>query len=121
MNPVPEAVITRHKTLLTTIRDELGESGHEYDSFIEHMKGYVPRGLLSSKKTLLEKFEALGNKGHLKPGKYDVLKKICGDSGNQTLKELVEAAEKDIQSMQEGGMTFSSVFYIIRIQKLKSI
>lgn len=98
-----DPVLTRHKLLLTTISDNLGNTGPEYDSFIEHMKGYVPRGILASKKTLLDKFDALAIKGHLKPGKYDVLKKICEGSGNHDIKELVEAAEVDIKTLQHGN------------------
>ncbi|XP_053404642.1 caspase-3-like [Mercenaria mercenaria] len=98
-----DPVTTRHKLLLTTISDELGSQGDEYDSFVEHFKGYVPRGLLQSKKTLLAKFDALASKGHLGPGKYDVLKKICENSGNIDILELVQKAEADINEILNTG------------------
>ncbi|XP_045184555.2 caspase-3-like isoform X2 [Mercenaria mercenaria] len=103
-----DPVTKRHKLLLTTISDELGSQGEEYDSFVEHFKGYVPRSLLQSKKTLLAKFDALASKEHLKPGKYDVLKKICEDSGNIDIKMLVEKAETDINELLNTGTERSS-------------
>ncbi|XP_045184556.2 caspase-3-like isoform X3 [Mercenaria mercenaria] len=103
-----DPVTKRHKLLLTTISDELGSQGEEYDSFVEHFKGYVPRSLLQSKKTLLAKFDALASKEHLKPGKYDVLKKICEDSGNIDIKMLVEKAETDINELLNTGTEVDS-------------
>ena len=91
--------VRRHKLLLTTISDELDPSDSEYDNFIEHFKGYVPRGRLSSRRNLLGKFEALANKGYLGPGRYDVLKKISADSGNNRILELIEEAEEDIRQL----------------------
>ncbi|XP_045187249.2 uncharacterized protein LOC123545053 [Mercenaria mercenaria] len=101
-----DPIMVRHKRLLTDISDSMVCDSEEYSNFVEHMKGYVPRGLLHSRKNLLGKFDALASKGHLKPGKYDVLKKIAMDSGNIDIVGMIEATEKDnyLELVKQGGL-----------------
>lgn len=93
-------VVMRHKRLLTDISDDMDTNSDEYDNFVEQMKVYVPRGTLSKKKTLLEKFDALTTKGYLKPGGYDILRKICVESGNHGLLDTIKEAESDINALK---------------------
>ncbi|XP_060558791.1 uncharacterized protein LOC132719068 isoform X2 [Ruditapes philippinarum] len=98
-----DPIIARHKLLLITIKDEFDTESIEYASFIEHFKGYVPRGQLAAKKDLLGIFDALASRGHLRPGKYDVLKKISEDSSNNNITKLIEKAEEDISLLRKSS------------------
>ena len=48
-----------HLKLLTDISDSMEVDSREYESFIEHMKRIIPKGVLASNKTLLKKLEAM--------------------------------------------------------------
>jgi hypothetical protein len=116
-----DPIIARHKLLLITIKDEFDTESIEYASFIEHFKGYVPRGQLAAKKDLLGIFGALASRGHLRPGKYDVLKKISEDSGNNNITKLIEKAEKDISLLRKSSGNFIHAFFLKRTNSWKIV
>ena len=84
----------------------------EHESFIEHMKRFIPKGLLASKGTLLKKMEAMATKGKLGVGNYDHLKKIAKASGNVDILELISKAEQKIKTLQtEAGNDYKIFIY----------
>ncbi|XP_045163241.2 uncharacterized protein LOC123527689 [Mercenaria mercenaria] len=91
-----------HRKLLTDISDQMVTDSMECENFIEHMKTYVPTGILAQNKSLLGKFETMESRGHLKPGHYEDLKKICTSSGNFDILEMVKEAESKIEQLQQG-------------------
>ena len=92
---------TIHLKLLQSISDNFDLKSSEYENFEKHMTNFVPKGLLSRNNTILKKLQCLETKGHLSPGKYDILKKIAIDSGNNDLIGTIEKAENDIRNLEK--------------------
>ena len=101
---------TIHLKLLTDISDHMDPSSAECENFVKHITTYVPKGILSRNKTILNKLQCLETKGHLSPGQYGNLRKIAIDSGNTDLTELIDKAETDIRNVEERseGIAFNS-------------
>ena len=91
---------TIHLSLLTNISNQMDPASAEYQNFITHMTNKVPRGLLSTHKTIIDKLRCLETKGVLSPGHYDTLKQIADLSGNIDITELIRKAESDIKNIQ---------------------
>lgn len=85
-----------HIKLLTDIVDTMETDTNEYESFVFHMTQFVPKGILNSKPNLLEKFSAMKSRGKLDVGKYESLKRVARDSGNNNILELIEEREPEI-------------------------
>lgn len=60
------------------------------------MTEFVKKGLLSSKKTLLDKFGAMQTKGKLDVGQYESIKKVAELSENIDIYNLIEEREAEI-------------------------
>ncbi|XP_045201993.2 caspase-3-like [Mercenaria mercenaria] len=88
--------VSLHIKLLTDISDMMETDSPEYINFVYNMTQFVPKGLLNSKPNLLGKFAAMKSKGKLDIGKYDNLKKVAKDSGNNDVDELIQEREQEI-------------------------
>lgn len=89
-----------HLKLLTDISDSIEVDSREYESFIEHMKRVIPKGVLASKPTILKKLEAMAGRGKLGVGNYEHLKKIANDSDNGEILDIIKEAEQKIKTLQ---------------------
>lgn len=104
--------IALHNKLLTDIADMMDTQSGEYESFVFHMTQFVPKGILNSKRNLLEKFNAMKSKGKLDVGKYESLKKVARDSRNNDVLELIEEREPEILKEIEPEQSSSTVINV---------
>jgi hypothetical protein len=97
---VVDEVDKLHTALLLEIANDIEPESHEYHNLLFLMKEYVGKGLLSSKKSVIEKLETLVTRGIISPGKdYKEFKRICIDSGNNEYVATIEDYEEKMKQV----------------------